>query len=460
MEIEDRTPKINSFQEIYNYYINFIQNPNGSNHFQTGQLNIIFPIVPVPVLIQLNDAVSQIFYKEPTLLNINCEINVIGDLHGHIFDLFRILKTIGFPPEKNYLFLGDFVDRGEFSIETITFIFTLKVLFPNNIYIIRGNHEFADMFSRCGFSNEIENLYNASILNTSFNNAFSVIPLAALVNDSILCVHGGIGPELTTLGQISEIKRPIFGFDNGLISSLVWSDPSPKVPTYSPSSRGLGYLFGLEPLNSFLSSQVLDLIVRGHECVKDGIEYALDSKIVTVFSASNYCGMLENKCGVLILKEDKTRENITFPFFPYIKRFQVSFVRSESENEFRISHEALNSQNPLPALNASNQVNSSPYRPILASSSSNHISNFFQVNNSQPSQVTSRIGNMVRMKPINILGGKSMSSRTPASSLRNDDLFKRSINVKQRPNSVFKQLPPNGRMQTFAQNQIPTQRQD
>ena len=170
--------------------------------------------------------------------------------------------------------------------------------------------------------------------------------------------------------------------------------------------------------------------------------------------------MLENKCGVLILKTDKTRENITFPVFPYIKRFQVSFINSESENEFKITLPNLNNTpNPLPSLNPG-MINSSPHRPILSSCSSNHISMLNQVANSPSAQITSRLNAMTKMRPINILGGKSMSSRTPASSLRNDDLFKRAINVKQRPNSVFKQLPPQGKIPTFASAQVPTQRQD
>lgn len=453
--------QLSSFQEIFNFYHNFIQSPNFASLFQAGQLNVVFPIVPVPVLVGLNDAVSRIFAKEPCLLNLNCEINVIGDLHGHIFDLFRILKIVGFPPEKNYLFLGDFVDRGEFSIETITLIYVLKVLFPNNVYILRGNHEFADMFSKFGFSNELESFYNAPFLNKSFNNSFSLMPLAALVNDSILCVHGGIGPEITTISQISDLKRPIFGYEDQIVSSLVWSDPSPTVSTFSPSARGLGHLFGLTPLQTFLSSQTLDIIVRGHECVKDGIEYALDYKIVTVFSASNYCGMLGNKSGVLILKPDKTHEDVTFPFLPYIKRAQVNFIKSESEYEFKMPNGLFDqkAQNHLPSLH-SNPVGSYGHRPILSSNSSSDISVYSQQNNSTTAQITSRVSAMVKMKPLNILGGKSMSSRTPASSLRNDDLFRRATNVKMRANSVFTQLPPRPKIATFADDQITTQSQD
>ncbi|KAK8870673.1 hypothetical protein M9Y10_008560 [Tritrichomonas musculus] len=467
MSSDPQSQLLNSYQDIFNFYFQVIQNLNMADPYGSGQSNLVFPIIPINILVQLNQTVSQIFSKEPYLLNICCDVNVVGDLHGHIFDLFRILRTIGFPPDKNYLFLGDFVDRGEFSLETITFIFILKVLFPKNIFIIRGNHEFADMYSRCGFSNELENVYNNPIVSVSFNAAFAEMPLAALVNDSTLCLHGGIGPEFSTLGQINDIKRPLFGYDNALVSSLVWSDPSPQVATFAPSARGLGYLFGSASLNCFLKSQALYLIVRGHECVKNGIEFALDSKIVTVFSASNYCGMLGNKSGVLVLKEDGTHEAFTFPALPYIKRFQAFFIKSEDEFSFKVSNDILSKiaepkvPRSLPMLNpAKPDFRNNGRVNIGQSGSSSHIPTFPGQVNEISSHMSRQGGGMVRMKPINILG-KSMSSRTPASSLRNDDLILRSTSFNRAISSI-KQVPVSSsvKVSNFADIQVSPHRQD
>ncbi|OHT17335.1 Ser/Thr protein phosphatase [Tritrichomonas foetus] len=329
--------------------------------YENESIRMILPVIPPPIIGQLTEKAAQIFEKEPNLLIVNCDVAVVGDLHGHILDLFRILKNLGFPPERNYLFLGDFVDRGEFSTETITLILIMKILFPEQIFIIRGNHEFPEMWSRCGFSNEVDEIYDNPNVKHCFQKSFSYIPLAALVNDSILCVHGGIGPNFMTLGQISDVKRPLQGYDDELITSVVWSDPSPQVDEFQMSTRGSGYIYGKDSLARFLKSQVLDLLVRGHECVNGGIEYSLGNLVVTVFSASNYCGMMSNKAGVLILNKDKTRENKVYPSLRYFRRLQARFVESDDDFVFNIPQSAIQQAmaTPLPTLNKGKGVKSS-----------------------------------------------------------------------------------------------------
>ena len=343
---------INNCKEIYKMYSDIFS--HDVHEYENEITRLVLPTVPAPILMKLLQKATDIFSKEPNMLVINGDIFVVGDLHGHILDLFRILKNVGVPPEKNYLFLGDFIDRGEFSTETITLILVLKVLFPENVNIIRGNHEFPEMFTRCGFSNEVDSIYESTQIREGFHKAFSYMPLAALVNDENICVHGGIGPTFSTLGQISDAKRPLFTYDdNELITCLVWSDPTSQFDEYAPSSRGSGFLFGKESLSRLLKSQVLTLLVRGHECVNDGIEYSLNNQCCTVFSASNYCGMLNNKAGVLLLKNNKERESIIFPSLKYFYRNQARFVESEDDFEFKVSPQAIEeiiSKMPLPTL--------------------------------------------------------------------------------------------------------------
>ena len=351
----DSETQLTNFKEIYKVYREIFQ--RDVSDYENETFRLVLPILPIPILISLCDSATKVFQDEPILLIVNVDVVVVGDLHGHILDLFRILNKIGEPPEKNYLFLGDFVDRGEFSTETITLILVLKVLFPENVFIIRGNHEFPEMFTRCGFSNELEMIYENQNIKSSFQKCFSYMPLAALVHDSILCVHGGIGPSFNTLGQITNLKRPIFGYEDEVLMSIVWSDPSTQTDTYLPSSRGSGFFFGEEALSQFLRSQVLDFLVRGHECINDGVEYQLNGKMATVFSASNYCGMLGNQAGVLMLNKDKTRRHEIFESLTYLRRHQARFIESEDETIFKLRKTFIQSpgitlsMQCLPALN-------------------------------------------------------------------------------------------------------------
>ena len=206
------------------------------------------PIIPPSVVIKLCKSVKTLFEAENIILRLQGHMVIIGDLHGHIMDLFRIIKRFGLPPRTRYLFLGDIVDRGEFSLETIVFIYVMKVLFPNEVFIIRGNHEFEEVCAMSGFLDDISTTYKSKEIFSFFIESFDVMPIAAIINNSILCVHAGIGPNLHSIDDIIEetsdsnpvldlnnekqnqykIKRPIDDFSNDIIASLMWSDPTEK----------------------------------------------------------------------------------------------------------------------------------------------------------------------------------------------------------------------------------------
>lgn len=320
------------FQEIFAYYKDIVskENPKDPNDSKT----LVLPIIPEPVLISLCMQISQIFDSEPILITVKSPVLIVGDLHGHLLDLLRILKQFGYPPEKHYVFLGDLVDRGEFSTEVVTLVFILKVLFPRQVTIIRGNHEFSSLCHSNGFSYEISHIYNSDFIEIAFYRAFSFMPLGALIGTHVLCVHGGIGPSFTSLAQIRSIQRPFDNFDSEIISSILWSDPSNDVEDFQQSDRGEGYLYGTKNLETFLSQNQLRYLVRGHECIENGVDISLDSKCITVFSASNYCGVSSNKAGILLMQPSGSFEIVTYPPLAYLKRNLAGFMPSESENSF------------------------------------------------------------------------------------------------------------------------------
>ncbi|KAK8894167.1 hypothetical protein M9Y10_022600 [Tritrichomonas musculus] len=291
----------------------------------TGIAKLHIPTPDTHFLINIANEVTSVFKTEPTLLELEGPVVVVGDLHGHLLDLYRILKTFDLPPTTTYLFLGDLVDRGEFSIEIISFVFVLKILFPKNIFIIRGNHEFRTTTINGGLMVEINRLYPRSSIFETLIDTFQYIPLAAKIGEKILCLHGGLSPGFTATSQISQLERPISNYENPVVCGLLWSDPSEKTDFFMPSPRGTGFLFGQKALFKFLKYNHLSMIIRGHECTKEGFSAKFDNRILTVFSASNYCGVTGNQASVIVIEKDLTTIARFFSPFQYLKRKDVLY---------------------------------------------------------------------------------------------------------------------------------------
>lgn len=263
---------------------------------------------------------ADIFKTEKTVLRIQSPCIVLGDIHGQLIDLLRILHFNGFPPEKKYIFLGDLVDRGDFSIEVLTLIFSLKILYPTSVYVLRGNHEWqSSQFKECFVNSAIEELRTPDI-EKWVNHAFNQLPYAAIVDGYALCIHGGIGPSIQKIEDIENIKRGISLIEDEAATELTWSDPIENIPLYMVSPRGMGYLFGQSALNSFLRNSLLEMIVRGHECVNEGVRYSLNRQCITVFSASNYVGTSYNKSGILVFNPGKKPDGLAFDPLPWVTR--------------------------------------------------------------------------------------------------------------------------------------------
>ncbi|KAL5108744.1 Serine/threonine-protein phosphatase PP1-2 [Taenia crassiceps] len=173
------------------------------------------------------------FRDEPMILDLQCPINVVGDVHGQFIDLLRIFHRTGFPSEERYLCLGDYVDRGPQSVETVTLLFAYKLKYPHNIYLLRGNHECERMCQNNGFKREIMLRYNDRRLLDNFTFAFNYMPIAAVIEQAMFCAHAGISrvlmePDVTDLrAAINAITRPVDVPTCGLMCDLLWSDPIP-----------------------------------------------------------------------------------------------------------------------------------------------------------------------------------------------------------------------------------------
>ncbi|CAM8889144.1 unnamed protein product [Rhodiola kirilowii] len=251
---------------------------------------------------QLCIASKDIFLQQPNLLELEAPIKICGDIHGQYSDLLRLFEYGGFPPLANYLFLGDYVDRGKQSLETICLLLAYKVKYPENFFLLRGNHECASINRIYGFYDECKRRFNVGLWK-AFTETFNCLPVAALIDDKILCMHGGISPELMNLDQIRNLPRPTPIPDNGLLCDLLWSDPSREVNGWGTNDRGVSYTFGHDKVTEFLNKHNLDLICRAHQVVEDGYEFFADRQLVTIFSAPNYCGEFDNAGALMTVDE-------------------------------------------------------------------------------------------------------------------------------------------------------------
>ncbi|KAK1832834.1 Serine/threonine-protein phosphatase PP-Z [Podospora conica] len=235
----------------------------------------------------------EVFLSQPALLELDAPVKIVGDVHGQYTDLIRMFEMCGFPPNANFLFLGDYVDRGKQSLETILLLLCFKLKYPENFFLLRGNHECANVTRVYGFYDECKRRCNIKIWKT-FIDTFNTLPIAAIVAGKIFCVHGGLSPALGHMDDIRNIARPTDVPDYGLLNDLLWSDPAEMEQDWEANERGVSYCFGKKVITDFLATHDFDLVCRAHMVVEDGYEFFNDRVLVTVFSAPNYCGEFDN----------------------------------------------------------------------------------------------------------------------------------------------------------------------
>lgn len=256
---------------------------------------------------------SKILKELPNVVHIDKphgerRVTICGDVHGQFFDFINIFELNGYPSENNvYLFNGDFVDRGAWSLEIITIMLLFKILYPNGFFMNRGNHEGDAMNHLYGFKGEVnakfdgirgQKMYNA------FRTTFELLPLAHIVGDKIFVVHGGVPMDgNVTIDEIQAINRFIQIPDNGIMCDMLWADPHEGIGLL-PSDRGMSNKFGYDVTQQFLSTNELKCIVRSHEMKMDGHAVQQSGRCYTIFSAPNYCDYMSNKGAYIVVSED------------------------------------------------------------------------------------------------------------------------------------------------------------
>ncbi|PVU90109.1 hypothetical protein BB559_002447 [Furculomyces boomerangus] len=268
-------------------------------------------IIPELEVKLLCDKAREIFIEESNVQRIDSPVTICGDIHGQFYDLLELFKVGRKCPETNYLFMGDFVDRGFYSVETFLLLLALKVRYPDRVTLIRGNHESRQITQVYGFYDECMRKYGSANVWRYCCEVFDYLSLAAIVDDKVLCVHGGLSPSINTIDQIRTIDRKQEVPHEGGMCDLLWSDPE-DIKGWGLSPRGAGYLFGGDIVKSFLHANKLDLIARAHQLVMEGYKLMFDEKCVTVWSAPNYCYRCGNVAAILRLDEDLKQTYVKF----------------------------------------------------------------------------------------------------------------------------------------------------
>ena len=253
---------------------------------------------PAQQVRQICDKAVEVLSVLPNVVSVPTPVTICGDTHGQFFDLLELFSIGGRCPDTNYLFLGDYVDRGYYSIETFLLLLCLKIRYPNRMTLLRGNHESRQTTQAYGFYDEVMRKYNDIEIWNIMNKIFDLLPICAIVGEQIFCVHGGLSPLLTSIKQIQTLERKKEVPDRGPICDLLWSDPE-DLPVFTISPRGAGYLFGEPAVNSFNRHNKLKLICRAHQLASEGYVEWFNSKLFTVWSAPNYCYRGGNPASIL-----------------------------------------------------------------------------------------------------------------------------------------------------------------
>eukprot|EP01128_Nolandella_sp_AFSM9_P011296 TRINITY_DN7_c8_g1_i1.p1 TRINITY_DN7_c8_g1~~TRINITY_DN7_c8_g1_i1.p1 ORF type:complete len:324 (+),score=58.48 TRINITY_DN7_c8_g1_i1:48-974(+) len=252
---------------------------------------------------KLCEYVKELLLEESNVQPVASPVTICGDIHGQFYDLQELFKTGGEVPDTNYIFMGDFVDRGYYSLESLTLLLVLKARYPDKVTLLRGNHESRQITQVYGFYDECQNKYGNANVWKYCTQVFDLLTIAALVDGRVLCVHGGLSPDVRTLDQIRTIPRNQEVPHEGAFCDLMWSDPE-DIETWQVSPRGAGWLFGSRVTSEFVGINNISLVARAHQLVHDGYKYMFNENLVTVWSAPNYCYRCGNVAAILALDEN------------------------------------------------------------------------------------------------------------------------------------------------------------
>lgn len=261
--------------------------------------------------------IRELLLNETNVQRVDLPITICGDIHGQFRDLIELFACAEGGSNchgritQNYIFLGDYVDRGLNSVETVLLLFSLKLRYPDKVTLLRGNHESRQITQSYGFYDECLRKFGNSNVWRMITDTFDYLTISAIIDNTIFCVHGGLSPSLSTLDQLRKIERRQEVPHEGSMCDLLWSDPD-DIDGWSPSSRGAGYIFGVDAVRAFRSANKVDLICRAHQLAMDGYRLMFRDTLATIWSAPNYCYRCGNVASILQISENKEKNFVIF----------------------------------------------------------------------------------------------------------------------------------------------------
>jgi len=264
---------------------------------------------------QLVDKAREILVEESNVQPVRAPVTVCGDVHGQFHDLMELFRIGGRCPDTNYLFMGDYVDRGYYSVETVTLLVSMKVRWRDRIFILRGNHESRQITQVYGFYDECLRKYGSANVWKMFTDLFDYLPVTAVVENQIFALHGGLSPSIDTLDSVRTLDRIQEVPHEGSMCDLLWSDPDDR-QGWGISPRGAGYTFGPDISEQFNHTNGLKLVARAHQLVMEGYAWAHEKNVVTIFSAPNYCYRCGNQAAIMEVDESLKFNFLQFEYAP------------------------------------------------------------------------------------------------------------------------------------------------
>lgn len=270
--------------------------------------------VTEPQVISLMHALQEVLFNEPSCLDLPGPVTVCGDIHGQLFDVFQLFEVSGEmsdDPSITYLFMGDYVDRGAYSLETFVLLAALKLRYPSRMFLLRGNHESRGQNQGYGFYDNCINIYGHAGVWGLCNETFNLLPLAAVVNKQVFCVHGGLSKNIRLIEEIELMRRNTAIPTEGPMTDFCWSDPG-EVADWTVNRRGAGWVFNGTHVREFCHRNGLEVVARSHQVAMEGVEWFFNKSLVTVWSAPKYMGRFQNKACVMKVSSEGELDFVMF----------------------------------------------------------------------------------------------------------------------------------------------------
>jgi serine/threonine-protein phosphatase 2B catalytic subunit len=314
--------------------------------------------LPTETLLDICNKMMAALRAEPSLLRLTDPLTVVGDIHGQYYDFLKLIEVGKDPAEQQYLFLGDYVDRGCYSCEVLICLFCYKLKYPKNLYFLRGNHECRQLTEFFNFREEAVHKYGVTAYE-AFSDVFDCLPLGAIINGLFLCLHAGLSPDMTKMEDLLQVDRFMEPPRTGLMCDVIWSDPAEEkegepVPEgwINNEVRGCSYFFGFDRAKEFLDDNQILTVLRAHEAQMEGFKMHRINEdtgfpsVITLFSAPNYCDVYNNKAAVMkfenntlnVLQFDFTEHPYALPNFQDLFSWSMPFI---SEKITEILHRLM-----------------------------------------------------------------------------------------------------------------------